>query len=372
MFLGMGNQELNLLGYEDMEEFRNYHNDVADLFVNKPGFIFKFKNFSWIDYTLHSGTPNRRVLIKTKNGREIETSLLIHEIFLEKEMHDAKVCFGVELLTGLQRNEPLASPAAVEPSMFSSSPILEPESSSFILEDAPSFITEKTEPIEEKLVFEEESIAFSEPTLSIEDDFILPQEEKSLNNESLDEPSPIPFKLKFDTTILDVPVKIEINEAPFSETLSEPTASKNSVTSFDSENYLEDQHEDLRNDPMLFVEKTPVAPVANEPLKAFDFAQSAESLGVDFSTLAEVIEEYIIELDTKTGTIEQLIVQGETKTAAEEISKLSSIASHLGIDSLLWHFNALEQSLETSSAEDIEVLFTQTQKAITEFKDLVQ
>ena len=96
LFLGMGNPELSLLGYEDMEEFRNYHNDVADLFINKPGYICKFKNFSWIDYTLHSGTPNKRVLLKTKNGKEIESFLTISEIFLAKELNHCDLFFSIE------------------------------------------------------------------------------------------------------------------------------------------------------------------------------------------------------------------------------------------------------------------------------------
>ncbi len=48
-FLGMGAQELSLLGYEDMEDFRTYHCDVADLFIQKSGYISKFDTFLWID-----------------------------------------------------------------------------------------------------------------------------------------------------------------------------------------------------------------------------------------------------------------------------------------------------------------------------------
>jgi len=46
-FLGMGKSELSMLGFEDMEEFKSNFNDFADLFVNQPGYISKFKNFSW-------------------------------------------------------------------------------------------------------------------------------------------------------------------------------------------------------------------------------------------------------------------------------------------------------------------------------------
>jgi len=147
LFLGMGNQELYLLGYEDMEEFRNYHSDFADLFVNKPGFIFKFKNFCWIDYAQHSGTPNKRVLIRTKNGKELESSLTINEVFLQKEMNGTSIFYSVELsnVPSFKRDLPISSnltPETLEPTVFeeNASPPITYDDASFA-EDAPSTFT---------------------------------------------------------------------------------------------------------------------------------------------------------------------------------------------------------------------------------------
>ena len=91
-FLGMGSQELSWLGYEDMEDFRAYHSDVADLFIQKSGYISKFETFSWIDYARHSGASNRRVLLHTKQGKCLELSLHVDEIFL-KDADDAMQCY---------------------------------------------------------------------------------------------------------------------------------------------------------------------------------------------------------------------------------------------------------------------------------------
>ncbi len=243
-----------------------------------------------------------------------------------------------------------------------------------MMEDAPSSSSETAQIFPS---YEEESISFVSPIQTTEDKEIV-QEDEPVTEEAvpqqtlIEEPVTTPFKLKFDTTILDVPVKIEINEEPISVIPPEPVSKKDTVSSFSFESYPEDQHEDLLNDPTLLVEEASALSIQPEPFKTFDFAQSAEDLGVDFTTLAEIIEDYIVELDTQMSSIEQLIMQGETKMAAEEISKLSIIASHLGVDSLIWHLNTLEQSLEVSSAEDIETLLAQTKKSITEFKDLVQ
>ncbi len=58
-FIGIGKEELSFLGFENIDQFKEVCSDVADLFVNKPGFIYKFKNFSWIEYTLNSGAPKK-------------------------------------------------------------------------------------------------------------------------------------------------------------------------------------------------------------------------------------------------------------------------------------------------------------------------
>ncbi|HIP44899.1 MAG TPA: hypothetical protein EYG93_06170, partial [Sulfurospirillum arcachonense] len=81
-FLGIGKDELSFLGYEDLDEFKSIYSDVADLFINRPGYIFKFKNFSWIDYALHSGAPKKSVIIKLKTGNEVEVAIKIKELFL--------------------------------------------------------------------------------------------------------------------------------------------------------------------------------------------------------------------------------------------------------------------------------------------------
>lgn len=80
--IGISRDTLNFLGYEDMEEFKTYASDVADLFVAKSGYVYKFNNFSWIDYVLHSGAANKCAIIKLKNGKEVETEVVIREILL--------------------------------------------------------------------------------------------------------------------------------------------------------------------------------------------------------------------------------------------------------------------------------------------------
>ncbi len=103
-FLGIGQNELFMLGYEDIEEFKSYHDDFADLFVNHPGYISKFKNFSWIDYTLHSGVSNKNVILKHKNGTEIEAILDIMEIFLLNEINESNTIYSININISKPKN----------------------------------------------------------------------------------------------------------------------------------------------------------------------------------------------------------------------------------------------------------------------------
>lgn len=110
-FLGMGSYELSLLGYEDMEDFRTYHSDVADLFIHKPGYIAKFDTFLWIDYARHSGASNRRVLLHNKQGKCIELSVHVDEIFLQTPDDTMQCYFTVTFQNELfvEESKPVSS-----------------------------------------------------------------------------------------------------------------------------------------------------------------------------------------------------------------------------------------------------------------------
>ncbi len=111
---------LSFLGFEDLDEFKAIYKDVADLFVEKTGYIYKFKNFSWIEYTLHSGTPNKNVMITLKNSQVIESELKIKEIYLINELGGSSKFYSVEFINSFFNNQssedfqPAISPKTVD------------------------------------------------------------------------------------------------------------------------------------------------------------------------------------------------------------------------------------------------------------------
>jgi len=387
LFLGMGNQELYLLGYEDIEEFRNYHNDFADLFVNKPGFIFKFTNFSWIEYALHSGTPNKHVLIRTKNGKEVESSLNITEIFLSKEINGSSLFFNVELANApfkydipavqpiLESNEATPVSPSLEASISTSSLNHETLSS----EDTPSFLSSPS------VIFD------SQEASNLESDYtpahMKADETSYLNIEEDDAIFNIPpprirqdddtneFKLKLDHTILE-----DTNHNETSLPLSVPSEydSIDQIKSIDLhfvdtplETYPEDNHEDLLKDQTLFVDalkKTP-SPLKEDP---FDLAECADKLGLDISALAQIMTEYDEALTTflpKLSDANQ--TNNDDVSLIEEIQKLKSIAFLLQIDSLYNAFETFEANININMHEEKIQALHELQRTIAAFKEII-
>ena len=354
VFLGLGNQELYLLGYEDMEEFKNYHNDFADLFINKPGYIFKFQNFSWIDYTLHSGTPNRKVLIKAKSGKEIETSLIINEIFLNKEINGANTCFCIELSNAPFKKE---IPSTNKPDTISQ---IEPDPFTPQLE-----IVSQDAPLKQTLNFEEEPTLYNMdytpslvPEENIETDF------KMVINDAPIPETTIGIKLKFDDAILN----------PEPQTYSSIDEIKVDDLDFTAsqERYRDDAQEDLLNDTNLLVDDIKIKNKETSPDTDFDLSSIADELGLDISLLAQILSEYIEEIDTKMPIIKTAIVQENFVLAKDETSKLKSVAHHLRVLHLNDKFESLEKSLNKEDAKaSMNVLLNLTQ-TIRAFKDTVQ
>ncbi len=78
--LAINEQTLESLGYSSLEEFKKEIYDIAQLFVKKPGYIHEFKSFHWIDYILTNSTVTHRAILKTKDGRQIETFININQL----------------------------------------------------------------------------------------------------------------------------------------------------------------------------------------------------------------------------------------------------------------------------------------------------
>ncbi len=176
-FLGMSSTMLNFLGFEDLEEFKAIYKDVADLFVEKRGYIYKFKNFSWIEYALHSGTPNKKVLITLKNSQVIESEIKIKEIYLINPIGESDKFYSIEFINSFFNNEPKIQTPNTSLEEIEAKNILQESKEKYKEEETPAF----KEPIA-SLNFNEEEEKEKEEPISLDTFEKEEKEEKEEDN----------------------------------------------------------------------------------------------------------------------------------------------------------------------------------------------
>ena len=359
-FLGIGKDELSFLGYEDLDEFKSIYSDVADLFINRPGYIFKFKNFSWIDYALHSGAPKKSVIIKLKTGNEVEVAIKIKELFLYNPKENEELYYSIEFVNNMSQN----SSSRDDSTFIQATPTPKIQTST---------LTDETPPIEEVLpdvtdlkeVLLEEEFTQKEP------------QDLSIDFNPAKEEEPVP-KLKIDNSVFAIEDNL---------TQEEETKQKLSANDEFTEDYENVELPKLKIDltseetsfkPMLDIssdydEKT--EEIANfetsndisfdsddeEENVDFDLVNCVEELGLDISLVGELITDYMDKIDQNITNMKTSIENEDEELLKQTIYNLKGISDNLHMTQLS---SRLKNILE---ANDID---TKT-KELEKFKKLV-
>jgi len=290
-FIGIGKEELSFLGFEDIDQFKEVCSDVAELFVNKPGFIYKFKNFSWIEYTLNSGSPKKNVLLKLKNGNEIETILTIKEVFLYTPVNNENLYYAVEFV----HNSPQKN-SDIEDDYYDPKEDVEELSISFT-KNSDNDVKELEVDFADSLTTEDSPVK-----LKINND------EENQNEES----KKISFSSDIENKEIDSPIKIK--------------------------SYDEDENKQTIVPSMEEIPHEPLLLEANQVETLFDIEKCAKELGLDISLITEVINDYLENIDATLPKIQNFI---ETN---DEISLENALYSLKGISDNL-HINTISQQL---------------------------
>ncbi len=232
-FIGMSNETLSYLGYEDLSDFTSQHSDFANLLVNKEGYIYKFENFSWIDFVLFSGAPNKSAILKLKSGEEMEIKVSVKEVFLTNDLNGNKKFYSIRILSDNFVNVASKTDATITKKS--------PPKNAFNLN---SLIADDTAPVtkEEVQPSPKESMKTEEPKEK-SDGFILnfPSDDDLIKKE---EPS-----IKLDLTnkvqedfVLKAPkdevradengFKLKLSESPFASTEPEPAEASSEKKDF--------------------------------------------------------------------------------------------------------------------------------------------
>lgn len=336
-FIGIGKDELSFLGFDDIDEFKNEHKDFADLFISKPGYIFNFKNFSWIDYALHSGAPRKSVILKLKNGQEVETNLKISEIFLVSQTENETIHYCVELSNSAFKNFEQTTPTK-------------------------TIRTEESLAIEP--IFEQEFQAKIEPSEYIQQ-FGTP--EIKTTPVEIDEPISYSLAEDFDdsgtTEFSDFKLKIE-DDAYAQEYSSDTFPIEEEIEENPRKFDFDDSSIKLKID---FEEMQPPLQVLNKEEKLdFDIVVCAEELGLDLSEIAQIIEDLIIKIDKYLPQIKESIKENDTQTLKGYVIKIKGICDTLNMQQFSQKLEILLKEEDTQILQNTTLAF---ESLLTQLKD---
>ncbi len=341
----MGQSELSILGYEDMEEFKSYFDDFADLFVDHPGYISKFKNFSWIDYALHSGAPNRNVLLKHKNGTDIETALKISEIFLAQQINDESAAYCIELginapSSDLSVKHSIKLPdedtttqeeikdTAINIDKHHIEENSEMHNFDEILVDDYKENKEETEDIHIKMSDDEINIKQNEEDNIYNNKEIHTEESPAVHFGETEGEHPAKLKVFFDDDDDNTPEsKLEIS--PISE-------DENTQASDIADTALNDSKE-----------------IQEMPDESIDLTQIAEDTGMDLGDIAEFMEDFVKEAESYLEKLNNIEHVKNVDFIKDETIKLKGVASNLKITNITNTLNSILQNTEENKINDL-------------------
>jgi len=378
-FLGISREELSFLGYEDLEDFKSINDDVADLFVNRPGYIFKFKNFSWIDYALHSGAPKKSVILQLKTGNEVETNIKIKELFLNNPKENEDIYYSVEFTNSLVQNNPIQSnpslqqiqPAVSAPQIVSPEPTEEKEEIVQPVQETKipisSYDNDFKDDYEEKIPLNldesfDDTIGFkkSDESLKIEsnsqDDFMQDYKEETLKIDAKEDYK----EIKLDT-------QEEDQQTALPEPIVTPDTLDDGITIKLKEDVdtvpiiQQDSNEDI--DTLQTIQED--SKEDEEENFDFDILECVEQLGLDIGLVSELLTDYVEKL-TQTLPLLKLNINTDDQVSLEEnIYNLKGISDNLHVNQIS---NKLTDILQAIDKENKEIEVEKFEKIVTKFK----
>ena len=380
-FLGIGQDELSALGYEDIEEFKSYFEDFSDLFVNTPGYISKFKNFSWIEYVLHSGAPNKNVILRHKNGTNFESKLLISELSLVQDIDGFSSLYCIELATS---DSPSTSgiKSSTKLSVSKEQPIVNNLKG---IEDSIKLDLDNDMQIDSANEETDDYTTQDFNNLQIQDY----KEEESNLQLDIPEEEQIHLKISHDEQKQkvdifekdDFQIKIEEEKTvdiPAKE-ISLEEKNENTDDIYIDESILSDYEDSLKtkldidktsNQETTILEKEILISenkTKNKDIfENIDFTNIAEETGMDLGDIAEFIGEFIGESKNYLQELKDVEIFEKMNFIEKETIKLKSIASSLNMKNIL---STLSLILESSSEDEMIQLLEQYDKQIKDLEE---
>lgn len=314
----MSSSVLTFLGYDDIDQFKAEHEDIAELFVNKPGYVYKFDNFSWIDYLLHSGVAKKSAIVATKGGKEVESSIEIEEVHLINGDGDEDILYAINLINDFFGNHSANTnfePSSIQMDMKQPITISEPE-------EAPK--EEIQESIPSLNITEEEL-----PKIEENEQTIAPIEYSENENIEQEEAEIAPISI----------ASIEMDEK-------------------DSQEPEKTEEEEEKEDYKLAVDLGAYAPKKSdeadeEKESIYNINNARENLGLTENSMLGLIESFIKESDLYIENIDKLLSENNYKSAKNKVSQLKSICLILRMEDEAIVLEDLRNKIDKEDKEEI-------------------
>lgn len=313
-FVNITDDSLNQVGYYSIDQLRDDVADFADLFENKPGYVHNFKNFSWIDFLLHSEQDSVKASIRC-NSKIFECSFKVDSYLVNEE--DG---FAVELTELVTVGEDSSTTPKSE--FQTPSPKVKENA------EAPSY--KAPDSIETQAVPEvfDEPIAMpdihDEPTAlpEIEDDF-LAMPELSDEPQAVREETPNNDILDFDFDVMSdsEPMTQELAKAPVAEAASN-TSFLNSVELETASDYV------------------------------YDPSIAADELGLPSDLIDEFVGDFVVQAKKFRPDLQEALDKSDFDNIQILSHKLKGVAANLRIEDALEVLTFINTSQDTVKLTD--------------------
>jgi len=292
-FIGIGEEYLRIFGFSDLAVIQKEHQDFADFFVKKPGYVHNFQHVHWIDFIdCAESLEESKVMIKI-NSKTFTANIAITTIYLSESPSSKSYIIrlnnlrqlsgdtGEEYLVDIADEVVVPTPAKVKKEIYTP-PVVAPTVQN---EAIPSIV--RDEPVDEDFV----SIVLDDY-----EDEIVPKVIKEQVT-----PKPIPEPTPPQTPSPKAEAQI-VAETPFIP---------------EDDNYI--------FDPML----------------------ASSELGLPIDLIEEFIEDFIAQSKEFKSELYESLHRGDLETLASLSHKLKGVAGNLRIENAYDKLCIINTSKET-------------------------
>ena len=306
--MAISDELIDFLGFNSIEDLKKNINDISNLFEKKPGYIYNFKNFSWINYLLSNSSKEHKAIISLQNSN-IEVGISITPLI----SWDNQTKYFLVNLTPVEAT-------------FSNKNL----TSEYFSESAISEIEPKEETLKQSEITEKPK---EEESLNIDFDNLLKEDEKE--NISINEE--IPNKQEVEKESKENKENnqtIENTELPFEEDLlkqpeiTEKPKEEESLN-IDFDNLLkEDEKEDN------LIAKNSEFPVKEESKEEilYNYKKVSEELEINEDFVKELVLEFIKQSEEIKDKLQKALEENEIKKAHDLFHKIKGAAANLRIE----------------------------------------